>query len=492
MQRAEMWTPIDRIIAMMTVRFRDLAARTRLIGTRSLAATLLISVAGCADFPGPWNAAAWQADSAAIQHYGEGAETIETFKLANGMDVVVIPDRRAPVITHMVWYRVGAADEPPGKSGIAHFLEHLMFKGTETVPSGELSKIVARNGGEDNAFTTADYTAYFQRVASDRLELVMKLEADRMANLTLSAEDVATEREVVREERRSRIDNDPASLLQEDMRAALFGSHPYAIPVIGYDREVSNLSRADALDFYQRYYTPNNAVLIVAGDIDAETLRPLAERYYGTLPARIETPQRRREGEPLKDGPQRIEREDPRVQQPMILRYYLAPSYAMSDQAVALDVMGELLGGGPTSWLNRRLVVERNLAASAGAWYSGTSLNEGTIGVYAIPRPGVAPADLEAALDEELQAFIAQGVTPSALTRAKTVMLASAIYARDSQQEMARIYGASLMIGLSPADVLNWPDRVRAVDADQVLKAAQDYLQAQKSVTGLLLPGSRT
>ncbi len=205
------------------------------------------------------------------------------FTLKNGLQVLVIPDHRAPVVTQMIWYKVGAADEPPGSSGIAHFLEHLMFKGTDLIPTGQFSKIIARNGGEDNAFTNHDVTAYFQRVAKDRLPKVMEMEADRMANLRLSEEDVATERKVILEERRSRVDNDPGSILQEQMMAALYANHPYGIPIIGWEHEIRALDREDALSFYRRFYAPDNAILVIAGDVEPEEVRRLAEETFGKL-----------------------------------------------------------------------------------------------------------------------------------------------------------------------------------------------------------------
>ena len=203
----------------------------------------------------------------------QASQRVSEFKLKNGLQVLVIPDHRAPVVTQMVWYRVGAADEPPGSSGIAHFLEHLMFKGTDLIPTGQFSKTIAKNGGEDNAFTNHDVTAYFQRVAKDRLPKVMEMEADRMANLRLSEEDVATERKVILEERRSRVDNDPGSILQEQMMAALYSNHPYGTPVIGWEHEIRALDREDALSFYRRFYAPDNAILVIAGDVEPEEVR---------------------------------------------------------------------------------------------------------------------------------------------------------------------------------------------------------------------------
>ncbi len=416
----------------------------------------------------------------------------ETYTLGNGLQIVVIPDHRAAVATHMVWYRVGAADEPLGKSGIAHFLEHLMFRGTEKVAPGEFSKIVARNGGEDNAFTTQDYTAYFQRVAVDRLPLVMELEADRMRNLKLTPEIVATERKVILEERRSRIDNDPASLLYEQLQAALYMSHPYGIPTIGWEKEMEGLTREDALSFYKTYYAPNNAILVVAGDVTGAQILALAKRYYGPVEPTEPMPARLRPDIPPQRAARRVDFTDARVEMPALSRYYLAPSYATAapGEAEAIELMVEILGGSATSRLYRTLVVDKALAASAGVWYSGSALNDTTIGVFARPREGVALETLEAALDDVIANFIAKGATKEELTRAKTGMVADATYARDSQQAMARIFGESLSTGETVADVVAWPDRIEATKKKAVEDAARRYLVPERSVTGLLEPAA--
>lgn len=422
--------------------------------------------------------------------HGQEPGAPETFELANGMSVVVIPDRRAPVVTHMVWYRVGAADEPEGMSGVAHFLEHLMFKGTKTIAPGELSRIVARNGGQDNAFTSSDYTAYFQRVAIDRLPIVMEMEADRMENLVLSDAEVLPERDVVLEERSMRVDNNPRSLLWEKMNKALFPVHPYGTPVIGWEEEISALSTENAIAYYDRFYTPNNAILIVAGDISAAELRPLAEKYYGSIARRAEPPARVRETSEGAGEALRVEHVDARVQQPVVQRIYRVPGYlhAPDRDGQAMEVLGTLLGGSATSRLYRSLVVERQIAASAGSWYSGAALDEGTFGLYAVPAPGRTIEDVEAALDAEVAAFIATGVTQNDVDRAVKLLNAEAIYARDSQEEMARLYGIVLTTGGSVEDVLEWPDRLRAVTADDVVNAAKLYLDLNQSVTGVLKP----
>ena len=417
----------------------------------------------------------------------------ESFTLSNGMQVVVVPNHRAPIVIHMVWYKVGAADQPAGKSGIAHFLEHLMFKGTKTVKPGEFSKIVARNGGTDNAFTAQDYTAYFQKVAKDKLELVMRLEADRMTNLVLTDAEVLPEREVVKEERRSRTDNDPAAQLYEQAQAALYLNHPYRLPIIGWGHELAKLSTADAISFYRRFYVPNNAILIVAGDITAAELRPLAEKYYGAI-ARGDEVIRTRPAEPDHRAARRVVLISPQVGQPSWSRTYIAPSHSSAEgnQAYALQVLAEIMGGGATSRLYRRLVVEQGIAASAGAWYSPSHLDVGTFGVSASPRPGTSLAALEAAVIDELKRIIGAGVTISEVARAKKSMTASAIYVRDSLRAGPNIFGRALTTGQTIADVEAWPERIETVTVDEVNAAARAVLQDRNSVTSVLLRGKES
>lgn len=413
----------------------------------------------------------------------------KTHTLANGMQVVVIEDHRAPVVSHMVWYKVGAADEPPGKSGIAHFLEHLMFKGTPKVPSGEFSKIVARNGGRDNAFTSYDYTGYYQNVAKDKLDLVMGLEADRMTNLVLTEKDVVTERAVILEERRSRTDNNPSAQLREAMNAAQYLAHPYGIPVIGWKHEIEQLNLADALAFYRRFYAPNNAILVVAGDVEAAAVFALAEKNFGSL-ARADTPPRRRPMEPPQLAERRVIFKDARVSQADWRRGYLAPTRSSGDSrhAIPLSIFADLLGGGTTSMLYRSLVVADKLAANAGAHYSATGLDSGRFMLYATPSPGVGLETLEAAMDKALAAALKDGFKAKDLERTRTGLLAAAVYARDSLFTSPRIFGDALTSGLTVEQVEGWPDEVRAVTMAQVMAAGRAILDRRRSVTGLLLP----
>ncbi|WP_235981699.1 M16 family metallopeptidase [Methylobrevis albus] len=411
-----------------------------------------------------------------------------SFTLDNGLEVVVIPDHRAPVVTHMVWYKVGSADEPVGKSGIAHFLEHLMFKGTITHPEGEFSRIVSENGGEENAFTSSDYTAYYQRVAREHLATMMSYEADRMAHLVLTDANVVPERQVVLEERSMRLDNEPSAILATAMDATLFLQHPYGVPIIGWKDEIETLDRTDAIAFYDRFYTPNNAVLVVAGDIEADEVRKLAEETYGKVARRAEPPARVRARAGVLDTPRQVDLADPRVSQESVRASWLVPSYLTAEPgaAEALDVLAEVLGGGISSRLYRELVIEQRLAVSAGAYYRGSALDATSFMAYGVPREGVSLETLRQAIFEIIAATAGdKPPTADEVARAKNRLLADTIYAQDSQTTMARIFGATLATGGTIADVQQWPSRIEAVPAEAVAAAAA-LLPAPRAVTGYL------
>jgi zinc protease len=414
---------------------------------------------------------------------------IEFFRLDNGLDVVVVPDHRAPVVTHMVWYRNGSADDPAGKSGIAHFLEHLMFKGTARWPAGEFSKIVAGFGGQENAFTSFDYTAYFQRVPKQHLRAMMDYEADRMTGLAFDESVVGPERDVVLEERKMRVDSDPGAQLGEEFSSALFVHHPYGTPIIGWEHEIEGLNRDDAFTYYQRFYTPENAILVVAGDTDAAEVRKLAQESYGAIAARGATPVRKRPAEPDPRAARRVALSDPRVRQPSLRRGWLTPTYLSGDrdEVFALELAAEILGGGTTSRLYRNLCVEQELAAGANAYFMGSMVDRSAFQLSASPRPGLAMETLEAGLDAALATFLDEGPSEVELARARTRLVAETIFARDSQSSLARIFGSSLAVGESVEDVLAWPERVEAVTREAVLAAARRYLRPDRSVTGLLL-----
>jgi len=412
-----------------------------------------------------------------------------TFTLKNGMQVVIVENHRVPVVSHMVWYRVGSADEGPGETGIAHFLEHLMFKGTKKRKPGEFSQIVARNGGQENAFTSTDYTAYFQTIAADRLEMVMEMEADRMTNLVITDKEVEPERLVVLEERRSRVDNNPGAILGEHINGALFLNHPYRNPVIGWEHDIKALDIKRILAFYKRWYAPNNAILVVAGAITAEQVRPLAKKYYGKIPAQPPVVRNR-----AKEPPQKAAREvvlrDKRVRQPSWRRSFLAPTLQWGDKThvYPLEVLSNILGGGASSRLYRRLVVENKTAVSSGAYYSGDDRGPGRFVFYASPRGDVTMDALEMAVEAEITDIIKNGITADEVLRAKERMVAEAVYARDSLSGGARALGAALASGLSVDDVESWPDNIAAVTAKQINEAAKALFDNNRSVTGLLLP----
>lgn len=416
-------------------------------------------------------------------------EPVTTFTLDNGLNVVVIEDHRAPVVVQMIWYRVGAADEPAGHSGIAHFLEHLMFKGTEKVAPNAFSGIVEAQGGDDNAFTSWDYTAYFQRIAADRLDLVMEMEADRMRNLRLTEEDVTTERQVILEERAQRTDSDPGALLMEQMRAAQFLNTPYGIPVIGWRHEMEALSRENALSYYQRFYAPNNATLVIAGDVKPEDVKALAEKYYGPLVPSDGIVPRIRPQEPPQLAERRLVLEDERVSEPYIFRTYLAPERDPGNQreAAALTVLAELLGGnGQTSVLARALQFDTQTAVYSSAFYEGTSIDDASFGLVVMPAQGVSLADAEAALDKVLADFLKDGPDPAALERIRTQVRAGEIYARDDVESLANRYGQELSVGLTMTDIDTWDEALSAVTAEDVIAVAHKVLDRKNAVTGWL------
>jgi zinc protease len=418
------------------------------------------------------------------------APDASTFQLSNGMTVVVIPDHRAPIVTHMAWYKIGAADDPAGKSGVAHFLEHLMFKGTKNHPAGEFSAKVSEVGGVENAFTTADATAYFQTVAKEQLGMVMGYEADRMEGLQLTDAVVLPERDVILEERRMRTDNNPAAQLSEAMDAALYQNHPYGIPIIGWEHEMAGLTREDAVSQYQHYYTPNNAILVVAGDVTADEVKKLAEDTYGKLPRRAEPGVRNRPKEPDPLAERSLVLRDQRVSQPSWSQSYLVPSYvsAKPAEAEALDILADVVGSGPTSRLYRSLVVEQGIAGSAGSYYSGNGLDYGRLGFYATPRGDVSLDKVSAAVDAVLADVREHGITAEELALAKKRTRASTIYSQDSQSSLARLFGSAMISGQSLADVQDWARRVDAVTLTDVSQAAAKYLDKRRAVTGTLLP----
>ncbi len=417
------------------------------------------------------------------------APAATSFTLDNGLTVVVIPDRRAPVITHMVYYKVGSADEQPGQGGIAHFLEHLMFKGTTNTPDGVFSSTIAALGGDENAFTTPDYTGYHQTIAKEYVRTAMELEADRMANLQFPDATVLPERDVILEERGMRVDNDPGSLLSEALMATFFRNSPYRNPVIGYRHEMEKLDGAMAIEFYNRYYTPNNAIVVLAGDITEAEARTLAAETYGKVARRFEVPPRDRPTEPPSVAARTITMVDERVSQPSVTISYLAPAYTTGDgrEGLALDILADVMGSGPTSRIYRQMVLGGD-ATSAWATYSGSWIGEGRYVVGGIPKDGITLDDIHADLLAIIDEVKANGITAEELARAKRRVLAGAIFSQDNQSNMARLFGGALAIGQTMEQVQTLPARIQEITLDEVNAAARTYLDIRSTVTGRLEP----
>ena len=414
-------------------------------------------------------------------------QNVTGFVLDNGLEVVVIEDHRAPVVVHSLWYRAGAADEEPGKSGVAHFLEHLLFKGTKKTKPGEFSKIVEKLGGSDNAFTSWDYTGYYQRISKDRLALMMELESDRMKNIQLSVKDIETERKVVLEERSQRTDSDPGALFAEQRRAAMYLNHPYGIPIIGWRHEIENLNKKDIIAFYKKYYGPNSATLIIAGDAVPSEVKDLAEKYYGRLTPIVGLDKRERSQEPTHLAERKIIFEDPRVSQPYLIRNYLVPERNQADQKVPaiLTVLAELLGGNEnTSVLGKSLQLATKKALYTSAFYSGVSYDATTFGLVIVPIKGRTLQQAEKDLDIAINDFIENGVDLNQLNRIKKQLRASNIYAQDNIFGLARLYGSALMSGLSIKDIQDWPGLLQDVSPVQIIELAKDLRDKRNAVTG--------
>ena len=416
-------------------------------------------------------------------------EAVSYFTLDNGMEVIVVEDHRAPVVQHMVWYRAGSADEPKGASGVAHFLEHLLFKATDKLEAGEFSATVAANGGRDNAFTSYDYTAYHQRVAADRLGLMMSMESDRMKNIRLTEEDIRTERGVVLEERNQRTENSPGALMSEQLNAVQFLNHRYGVPIIGWRHEIEQLGMEDTMAFYETYYSPNNAILVVSGDVTPEEVRRLADKHYGVIPANPDLPERIRTEEPPHNAERRLIFRDARVAQPYVRRAYIAPERDPGNQekAAALTILAEILGGGTTSFLTEKLQFDTQVATYTAAFYRGGSLDDASFGLIMVPAAGVSLQDGEDALDAALAEFMAGEIDPEQLERIKRQLRAAQIYARDDASAVANRYGRALAVGLTVEDVQQWPDLLEAVTAEDIMTAAGEVLQRRGSVTGWLM-----
>jgi len=415
----------------------------------------------------------------------------QTFTLSNGLQVVIVTNRLSPAVAQMVWYKVGAIDDLVDRSGTAHYLEHMMFKGTQEVPAGAFSQILAAQGGDENAFTTHDTTAYHEIVAADRLALVMQLEADRMRNLTLLPDEATPELAVVLSERQERTDNNPAGLFQEKMAAALFGKQPYGRPVIGWRKDIERIAPLDAMRFYRAHYAPNNAVLVVSGNVEVSEVLRLASGTFGRLPAQPVAP-RPTFGALAVPRQKRVEMQDSRVTQPSFIQMISMPS-AKQDQrrADALEVLAELLSGGEVGLLYQHFVVQKNSASGIDASYDSLSLGPTLFSLSATPSPKQDVRALEVQVKSFLHRLAAKGVSSRDVAAAKQRMEDSAIFARDRLMAPAQILGRALAVGEPLASVENWPERIRAVTVDDVNKALSAVLARPYQVTGILEPAPR-
>ncbi len=411
------------------------------------------------------------------------------WRLANGLRVVHAPNRRAPVVAHYVFYGAGSGEDPPGLSGLAHFLEHMMFKGSSNVPTGAFSRAVAREGGQDNAFTSRDTTAYFQHVEASRLALMMRMEADRMAGPLFNAAEFESERGVVIEERRQVVETQPRSRFREAFDAAMWGAqHWRGRPIIGWMDEIRAITRADMLEFFAARYAPANAVLVIAGDAEEARVRDLVDETYARVPARAHLP-RARDAVPAAPGEARIERRDPATRESIFTRAIAAPSATWGEtrHANPLEVLGHILGGGTGSRLHRALV-EAGLAVSAGAGFDGETAGASMFFISATLRAPTAREALEAAVDREIQRILDDGVTEMEVARARRQMTAGALLSLDGIGAAPRILGGVLTLGLPIEDAEHWPERMRAVTQAQVNEAARAVLPAALATTGWLLP----
>lgn len=423
----------------------------------------------------------------------------ESFTLDNGMQVVVIPNFRAPVVTHMVWYKAGAADEEFGHSGIAHFLEHLAFKGSDLpgaapLKPGEFSKIIRSIGGNDNAFTSHDYTAYFQSIPVAHLDMVMRMEAGRMNGIMPPPAEIESERDVVIEERKQRIDNDPRAQFQEQMASKAFVNHPYGKPIIGWANEIKKMQWPKIKEFYDRWYAPNNAILVISGAISPAEAFQKAIEIYGVLP-RESLPERKRPQSPVvENADSQLIIRHPSIREPIIQILYRAPSARQNKtEALALQVLEEIMDGGPSSRLYRSLVSEKKIASSVGLSYSGDVWDDASVWLFATPAQNQSLKNLNKVLQDQLNLLIEKGVSEQELSDAKTRMIDSAIYARDSLAGPAMIIGQALVTGLTLDDVEFWPYNIEAITAQDVQAVAAKYLNPKQTlqypaITGFLLP----
>lgn len=409
------------------------------------------------------------------------------FFLDNGLRVVLIENNRAPVVTQMIWYNVGSVDESYGKSGLAHFLEHLMFKGTKNFPDNYFSKFISSNGGSENAFTSFDYTAYYQTIPSEKIEQIIELEADRMQNLTLTKEQVSTERKVILEERYQRIDSRPPSILDESLRKSLFPNHTYGIPIIGWEHEIKSLKFDDIFNFYKKYYVPHNATVVLSGAISLEKAKKLTKKYYGQIKSNMKSIDRQSLSDPKILTNSRITYNNPDIKQKIWKRIYKVSSYKESiKEGIALDIGLKILAGGSTSILYDEFVKKRKIVSAIGGYYQGMTRDKGTVYFYAIPNKDIAILELEKLIEEKMFDALNNKITKEKFEIQKNNYEYEAIYLRDSSFQPAQIIGEALTIGMSLDEIENWNENLKNLTIKDVKTALEKFLNNKNYVTGIL------
>ena len=417
----------------------------------------------------------------------------KTITLPNAMQVVVVENPRTPAVTHMVWYRIGGADEPLGHSGLAHFLEHLMFKGSELVPDGDFSQKVKSWGGNDNAFTSWDFTAYFQTVPKDKLQTVMLMEADRMKNLTFTDEEALTERDVIIQERKQRTDSNPSAQLSEAMRAALFTNHPYARPIIGWDHELQLLDPQSARDFYQRYYAPKNAILVISGDVQAKDVFEMAAAIYGKIDNGDAVTRPEWPDVPQVYGNLTVHHDHSTVRQPIWRKMYRVPSIGQNyKDALALTIAGEIIGGN-TGQLYERFVIADQIATTTSFYYSGVNVDDTTVSVTIAPKDDIAASQIAQTLDDVLNAVVrGDTISQDDVQKAVSKLVDHSVYERDSLTGPAMMLGYQLATGLTLDHAETWIHDLDDVTVADVQRVVEAYLlpasENYHAVTGYLTP----
>ena len=412
---------------------------------------------------------------------------MEEFRLDNGLQVIVIPNHKAPIVRQMVWYKVGSVDEALGKGGTAHLLEHLMFRGTKKVKDSEFNSIIARNGGESNAFTAQDFTAYYETMDVSRLELAMALEADRMENLDFGQKAFDKERDVVFQERMQVVENNPSSYFSESLRRVLWQQHPYGRSISGSPEEIKSISRADIMDFYRRYYSPNNAILVLSGDIEPKTARLLAEKYFGGIEPR---PAGDKADFPKLDKyfSGRLEMSLPEIKAVRLIKSYIAPSFNTEPRAIyPLLVLSAYLGEGETSKLYKKLVLEKKNALGVSTSYDFASRSYGGFSISAMPKENADLKAFEKALNKAVEEALAE-ITVEEIETTKEKMLAGQVYLRDNPNDAAYIAGSMAAVGIPVEDIENHADNIRKVSAEDVRRAAEKLFGSAINVTGIIRP----